>query len=85
MNKPKPKRSLREAIKEHPAVEDVFSEHGNMEPDLDDWWVHLSPGWINKDLGAHLIHEQTLQECMEALQKFVVPCLCGDCSPEAEK
>lgn len=58
-------------------VEEVFSEQGNMDPDRDDWWVHLHTGF-QCDPETHLIHEQTLADCFIELQR-VRPCDCEGC------
>lgn len=64
-------------IKADPRVEEVFSEDGNIDPDREDWWVHLKSGFCS-DPELHSIHEQTLEECWKQL-KLVSPCACKDC------
>jgi hypothetical protein len=42
------------------------------------WWVHLKNGWINPQSETHMIHEDTLKQCLAQLRE-VEPCQCEDC------
>ncbi len=69
-------KQLLAKIKKHAAVSDVYSEEGNLEPDMLDWWVDFKPGWHLDE--CHGLHEQTLAECLEQLAN-ISPCACKDC------
>lgn len=67
-----------EKIRADKRVEEVYSEHGNMDRNRDDWWIHLRAGWCS-DPETHLIHQQTLTDCYEELRR-VQPCDCKECT-----
>lgn len=76
----KQEESLLPKIQAHPAVDEVFSEFGNLHHDLKDWWVHLKPTYCS-DPETHVIHEQTLEAVLEALN-HVSRCDCLDCAKD---
>jgi hypothetical protein len=72
---PTPK-TLTNLLKSHAdRVDEISDERGNG----DGYWIYLKPGWINPLLGAHLVHEYTVKDCMEHF-KTVCKCDCEQCS-----
>jgi hypothetical protein len=53
--------TIKERIKRHPAVQEVFK-------DSDGWWVWLHIDWINPELECSQIHEQTITACYRQLR-----------------
>jgi hypothetical protein len=45
------------------------------------YWVHLAAGWWSPLDETHIIHENTLTDCLRRLS-WATPCKCADCKKD---
>ena len=80
--KPLPK-TLQKIVSERP---DQFSEGWSEQDGFNErdpyngWahWMYLKRGWCNGDQGSHIIHEDSVKRCVEAV-RAIKRCTCEDC------
>ncbi len=59
---------------------DRISEYEDDRANQNGHWVHLKDGWINLFSETHMIHEDTVKECVEQMRHWVKRCLCEQCT-----
>jgi hypothetical protein len=68
-----PKGLLDLEIKYPGIIEEVWNEG------KDGYWINLEPGYIDERAGIHMVHEETVRECVRTM-KTIVPCTPDNCS-----
>ena len=58
-----------------PLVEEISDERSMG----DGYWIYLVPGYINTMTEVHMVHEDTVKECLIHLRNYIKPCNCEEC------
>ena len=77
-------KTLQKIIAERPdQFEEGWSEQDgfNERDPYNGWahWIYLKRGWCNGDQGSHIIHEDNVRACKQAI-KWIERCRCPDCT-----